>query len=271
MPQKVLLILVLVLVAFFALLFLSPGLLADNQEEFYKVLPLKATGTFSLDNVNGGVTITTWKEDKVEIKALKKTRKSAENLQKVKIEIVEAPDSIAVKTIYPKRENTGVSVDYDIRVPENVHLDAVETVNGGINISGPFGRVSASTVNGLVRVENASGDLRLTTTNGNINAINIVGKIIAETTNGSIELRTSALENELSAETVNGSITLAMSPAQEINAELDAQTVNGSISLDFPITLQGLQKSKHHLKGRIGQGGPLIVLETVNGSIHLKK
>jgi DUF4097 and DUF4098 domain-containing protein YvlB len=269
MPSKNLVI--LILVAFFGLFFLgfTPG--AENQEEFLKVLPLSSQGTFNLKNVNGRVSISTWKEANVEIKALKKTNKEAENLQKVKIEVTAAADSVSVDTIYPKLGNTGVSVDYDIRVPEGVNLGAVSTVNGSVGITGPFGRVAAQTTNGGVEVESASGDLKLETTNGDVKALNVSGPVNAQTTNGSITLELAKLEAAVTAETTNGGISLRLSAAQEVNALLEAETVNGSISFDIPVTLQSLDKSRHHLRGQIGQGGPKIVLETVNGSIHLTR
>jgi DUF4097 and DUF4098 domain-containing protein YvlB len=263
--------LILVLVVFFALFFMGLTPEAEHQEEFQKVLPLSSQGTFNLKNVNGEVRVSTWKEDKLEIKALKKTNKEAENLQKVKIEVSAAADSVSVDTVYPKHENTGVSVDYDIKVPEGVNLGELSNVNGGVNITGPFGRVSAETTNGRVHVENASGNLALETTNGDVKAINVNGPIDAHTTNGSITLELTKLEAEVSAETTNGDITLRLITTQEINGTLDAETVNGSISFDYPVTLQSLEKSRHHLRGQIGQGGPLISLETVNGSIRLTR
>jgi len=264
-------LLVLVLLVFFALFFMGLTSEAEHQEEFQKVLPLSSQGTFSLKNVNGEVKVSTWKDDKVEIKALKQTNKAAENLQKVKIEVIAAADSVSVDTVYPKHENTGVSVDYDIKVPEGVNLGELSTVNGSIKITGPFGRVSASTTNGQVHLENASGDLELETTNGDVKAINVNGPIDAHTTNGSITLELTKLEAEVKAETTNGGITLRLSATQEINGLLEAETVNGSISFDFPVTLQSLEKSRHHLRGQIGQGGPQISLETVNGSIRLTR
>lgn len=269
MPSKNLL--VLVLVAFFALLFLGWSSGAENQEEFLKVLPLSSQGTFNLKNINGKVSISTWKEAKVEIKALKKTNKEAENLQKVKIEVTAAADSVSVDTVYPKLGNTGVSVDYDIRVPEGVNLGQVSTVNGNVGITGPFGRVSAGTTNGGIQVESASGNLELETTNGDVKAINVTGPIDAHTTNGSITLDLTKLEAGITAETTNGGISLRLSATQEINAMLEAETVNGSITFDIPVTLQSLDKSRHHLRGQIGQGGPQISLETTNGSIHLTR
>jgi DUF4097 and DUF4098 domain-containing protein YvlB len=262
---------VLILAAILTLLWGGVALAADHQEEFQKVLPLSAKGSFSLKNVNGKVTVATWKEEKVEIRALKKTNKAAENLQKVKIEVSSTADSVSVDTIYPKIKNLGVSVDYEVKVPEGIRLAEVHTVNGGLDLTGPFSRADASTVNGGIHIENASGTLDLETTNGSIKAVNVRGGINAQTTNGSILLDLMTLEAEVQAETTNGGITLRLDAPQEINATLDAKTTNGSISFDFPVTVQSLEKSKHALRGQIGRGGPLVSLKTVNGSVHLTR
>ncbi len=268
-PRKLIWLILLILVSLF---FFFASLQADeNKEEFSKVVPLSAQGTFSLDNVNGSVAVTTWTEQKVEIKAVKSTAKAAENLAKVKIEVESTASSVSVKTIYPEHDQTGVSVTYDVKVPEGTELSRVSSVNGKVSLTGPFGKASATTVNGDISASKASGELSFSTTNGNIEALNVKGMIRSNTVNGSIKLSVGALENGIKAETVNGGITLQVSPAQELNADLKAETVNGSISLDFPVTLQGLVKTKHALEGKLGKGGPQISLKTVNGSIHLTK
>ena len=269
MPSKNLII--LILVAFLALFLMGFANEDQHQEQFEKVLPLGSQGTFSLKNVNGSVRVNTWKEEKVEIKALKKTRKDAANLQKVKIEVSAAAGSVSVDTIYPKHENTGVSVDYEVKVPEGANLSEVSSVNGEVNVSGPFGRVSAATTNGDVSVQDAAGEVHLTTTNGELKAVNIGAPVVAHTTNGQISLELTKVGGEITAETTNGGITLRLASAGDINALLDAETTNGSISFEFPVTLQSLEKSRHRLRGQVGTGGPRISLQTVNGSIHLTR
>jgi DUF4097 and DUF4098 domain-containing protein YvlB len=255
----------------FAVFCLAGSLAAQQQEEFQKTLPLSAAGSFKLSNVNGDVTISTWKEAKVEIKAIKKTKKSADNLKKVTIEVSESADAVSVKTVYPQHNDTGVSVDYTVQVPEGVRLENVGTVNGGVSLTGPFSTAVVDTTNGNVHIENASGNLKFETTNGDIEAVNIAGPVEAETTNGSITLGLGGLKGDVRAETTNGSITLKLGPGADVNAYLEAETTNGSITVDFPVTLQGLEKSKHHLRGQIGTGGPRLSFETTNGSIHLTK
>lgn len=239
-------------------------------EEFHKTLPLKAEGSFSLKNVNGSITISTWKEDKVEIRATKTTKHDPEKLKEVKIEIESAPDSILVNTIYPKLRNIRVSVNYEVKVPAGANLGKIKSVNGDVTLSGPFGNVNASTTNGRIELEGASGKINLSTTNGSLEASGIRGILEAGTTNGSIFLGLDALEDEVKAKTVNGSITLRFQSGR-IDADLEARTVNGKIQFNFPVTFKTIMKSKRSLEGQIGQGGVGISLKTVNGSIKITK
>lgn len=243
----------------------------EENEEFYKVLPLKSDGTFSLKNVNGSIIITTWKKEKVEIKAVKTTKGDPDRLKEVRIEVEAAPDSVSVDTVYPRRRNIRVKVKYEVKVPEGVHLKNVRSVNGSVYISGPLGNIRASTTNGKIKLDDTSGDLSLSTTNGKIEAVNIKGKIDAHSTNGSIELGMLSFEDTIEAKTVNGGITLRFGSLEKIDADFKARSVNGRIYLDIPITFQSIHKSKHSLEGRVGQGGPKISLRTVNGSIKITK
>src|SRR6266536_1229595 len=68
--------------------------------------------------------------------------------------------------------------------------------------------------------------------------------------------------------TVNGAITLEL-PA-DLSTEVRATTVNGDIQTDFPLMVTG-RLGPRSLRGTIGSGGRRLALETVNGSIRLRK
>jgi DUF4097 and DUF4098 domain-containing protein YvlB len=143
-----------------------------------------------------------------------------------------------------------VKVDFTVKVPAGVILSA-NNVNGGIQIDNLKSDVKAHTVNGRVKVA-ASGVVSASTVNGSIEAVM-----------GSAEWT-----GKNSFETVNGTIDVAL-PAS-VSTDIEASTVNGSISSDLPITLNG-KISRRELKGRIGSGGRSLELETVNGSIKLRR
>lgn len=142
------------------------------------------------------------------------------------------------------------SVEFTVKLPAGVRL-GVSTVNGGVEVSGATSEVRASTVNGRVSAASSGGPVN------------------ASTVNGDIDVRMKELgTGDLEYSTVNGSIEIEV-PAN-LDAELDMRTVNGSLSADFPITLQG-RVNPRRMRATIGKGGRRIRLETVNGSVELRK
>jgi DUF4097 and DUF4098 domain-containing protein YvlB len=143
-----------------------------------------------------------------------------------------------------------VEVHFTVRVPRGVGF-APRTVNGDVNASDLDGDVEATTVNGSIELSTS-------------------GRAEARTVNGSIRARggRSDWKGTVDFETVNGSITVEL-PA-DTNLEFDAETVNGSIETDFSLSSQG-RRTRRHLSGTIGSGGRRMQLETVNGSIAIRK
>ena len=142
------------------------------------------------------------------------------------------------------------SVEFTVRLPAGVRL-GVSTVNGGVTVTGATTEVRASTVNGRVSATSSGGP------------------VYASTVNGDIDVRMRELgTGDLEYSTVNGSIEIEV-PAS-LDADLDMRTVNGSLSSDFPIMVQG-RMNPRRIRATIGKGGRRIRLETVNGSVELRK
>jgi len=243
----------------------------DKTEDFKQTFPLKRGGTFSLANVNGNITVETWGRDEVEIQAEKAVRGERENLDRIKIEIEAGPTSVVVDTVFPKIPRFRGRVTYEIKVPEDIDLDMIRSVNGSVRIFGPLSEVNALSTNGSIRVEGALGQISCSTTNGNVDVSDIQGEILARSTNGSLHLEIVSIAGEITATTTNGSITLDI-VSGNIDADLEARTTNGRISVDFPVTLPaGWSSSKRRVEGKIGNGGPQISLKTTNGSVRIQK
>jgi DUF4097 and DUF4098 domain-containing protein YvlB len=110
------------------------------------------------------------------------------------------------------------------------------------------------------------------TVNGSV-TLETRGRAEARTVNGAVRARLGRLSGDgpLSFRTVNGSITVEMPDG--IGAEVHAQTVHGAIETDFPVTVTrvGHRLVGDKLEGTIGKGGVILELETVNGSIRVRK
>ena len=220
-------------------------------------------------NVNGLVRVERGTSDKVEITGIKHWRRG--NPEDVKISVRQVGSGrgdVILCALWSDRDscdedgyhgrswdfwnrnnNNDVSVEFTIRVPSGVRLDA-STVNGGVNIDGATSEVVARTVN------------------GNVEARSTNGSVSAKTVNGSMTVRAGAFDHDTEYSTVNGSITVEL--PTNINAEVDMRTTNGSVSSDFPLTIEGTFSSRR-LRARLGSGGPSLKFSTVNGSIRLRK
>src|SRR4029077_1752236 len=92
----------------------------------------------------------------------------------------------------------------------------------------------------------------------------------AQTVNGEIvaSIGGATWSDALEFRTVNGAITLNL-PAN-LSTEVRAKTINGDIQTDFPLMVTG-RLGPRSVRGTIGSGGRRLALETVNGSIRLRK
>jgi hypothetical protein len=241
------------------------------KEDWHKTFPLGPDGRFSLKNVNGTIRITTWDKPEADVAAVKTAKRSAEDLKLVTIEADSRPGYVGIDTVWPKTpfRNLRIDVAYEVKLPSGVRLELVRSTNGDVELAGTFGEINAETTNGDVGLEGASGPAFLNTTNGDIFARDVRGSVKAETTNGGITLTVDGLKDNVAAETTNGSITIRL--VGPVNARLEAETTNGSIDVAVPVTIKGMSRSRKSISGTIGDGGPLLSLETTNGSIHIEK
>ena len=219
-----------------------------------------------IKGVNGDVTAGPASGNEVEVTAERKSRRN--DPDDVKIEVVQHGDGVTICAVYPSTDvnrpneckpgnegrmnvqNNDVNVKFTVRVPPGVRFIG-HTVNGDVEADSMAGPVSLKTVNGSATFG--------TTAYGE-----------ASTVNGSIRgsLGSGTWNDALTFHTVNGSITLDL--PGDTSASVRARTVNGDISTDFPISVSG-RVNLRRLDGTIGGGGRTLDLETVNGSVRLRK
>lgn len=223
---------------------------SEFREEFHKSYPLTGDGRVSLKNINGGVTITAWDKNEVQVDAIK-TANSQEKLNDAKIDIVAGSSAIDIRTKYPDGHNNNpASVEYTLHVPRKARLDKIELVNGRVKIDGVEGGVHAESVNGAVEATRVSGDIRLGSVNGRVLAeLNAAKAVNLETVNGGVELNLPS----------------------NATGEINASTVHGGISNEFNIPVARERWVGSELRARLGEGGPAIKLSAVNGGIQIHR
>lgn len=221
--------------------------------------------TVEIKGINGDVEAGPASGDRAEVTAVKRGRRSDPSL--VQIKVVEHSGGITICALYPSREGRP-----NVCLPgEAGHLGANDNdVSVRFTVRVPAGvRFAGRTVNGEIAAEGLSGDVQATTVNGGVR-LSTAGEAEAETVNGSITaaIGQASGNDALTFKTVNGSIAVEL-PAGA-NADLQAATVNGDISTDFPLT-GPTRITKRSLSGTIGSGGRRLALDTVNGSIRVRR
>jgi hypothetical protein len=250
-------------------LFESPAVnkqTATGAEEFRWQGRVAAGRTVEIKGINGDVRAEPSSGSEVEVVANKHARRS--NPSEVQIKVIEHEGGVTICAVYPSpdagRKNdctvgekwsshtrdNDVRVDFTVRVPAGLRF-AGRTVNGDVETGAMNGDVEANTVNGGIRVS-ATGYAEANTVNGSI-----------EATMGSADW-----PRALSFKTVNGGITLNLPAAT--STTINAETLNGDISTDFAVTVEG-RFSRRRLNGTIGGGAHQLLLQTVNGSINLRR
>jgi hypothetical protein len=246
----------------------TAGRSAGGTTDFHQTWSLAPGKTLEIEGVNGAIHATGTTGKVVEVSARKHARRS--DPDEVTIEVLEHADGVTLCVRYPDThgnrntcepgghshmhvDNNDVVVDFEVQVPAGVRFVG-RTVNGSVEATGLTADAEGHTVNGTVTLETK-------------------GRAEARTVNGAVRARLGRLggTSPVSFRTVNGSITVELPGGA--GAEIRAQTVHGEIDTDFPITVTHVQHRfvGDKLEGTIGKGGPLLELETVNGSIRLRK
>jgi hypothetical protein len=241
---------------------------------------------FTLSSVNGPVTIQASSDNMIHVRAEKEVREGS--VRDVAFQVVEHDGGVTVCALWrnsyceedgqrsrrsddddDRRDRRDVRVKFTVQVPAGVRLSA-GTVNGEMRVSSSASEVRASTVNGRVEVSNATGPVRASTVNGGVEVATRNGPVTASTVNGDIDVKMSTLsrDGDMKFNTVNGSITVEM-PAS-LDAEVDMETMHGSLSSDYPVQISG-RFGPRRARGTIGRGGRRIELDTLNGSVELRK
>jgi len=232
---------------------------ADVTKEETMSFEIDANGRFSLDNVNGDIVIDGAAGNTIEVTAIKRAN-SEKDLQRIDILIDADSDRVSIETKYEKEDrwfgwgDSNGSVEYRVSVPATISLDAVETVNGDVEVEGMDGKIKAATVNGDIEITGIVGDVNL------------------DTVNGTIEAQFSRLGGRQRAilDTVNGRIEVTL-PA-DADASVSADTVNGSIrGGDFGLEVDKSGFVGKEMQGDIGSGSARLKMDTVNGAIRLNK
>jgi hypothetical protein len=274
------------------------------DRDFHFSFPMKTGGSLSVESFNGGVEISTWDQNNIDISGTKyaPTATQADAIQ-VNVDHATAAVSVRAERQYEWHGNRGVR--FAIKIPRGTALDRIVTSNGSIHAVDGSGPARLKSSNGAIRVEKFHGNLDAQTSNSSIELDEIDGDAVAHSSNGRVEAQ--SIRGSLDAETSNSSVTadveradrpvrietrngridltlpagftggvrahtnnsgITLRLADPVNAHLTARTSNSGVTSDFDAQIRG-EIRKNEIDGEIGSGGTTIDLSTSNGPIRL--
>ncbi len=257
----------------------------EDKQEIKKTLRfLGTTGPrrIVVDNIKGSIDVRGYDGDSVELIAHRTNYgesddKIAEAKQEVTLDMREEKDRILVYVNAPWRCSEGinergwkyygydVAFDFELKVPRKTDF-FVKTVNDGdISVRGLEGDFEVGNVNGGVDMQDIAGSGMACTVNGPVNVVFSKNPL-----------------HDCRFKTVNGKVDVEFRDG--FSADLSFETFNGSVYTDFdvqsvprkPRAVESHGTRKVYLNDksfavRIGQGGPNLSFDTLNGNIHILK
>lgn len=262
-----------------------------------------APAALALQTRNGGIVVRGEDRDDV---AVMITKRATDEATLDGVRVVESgggDEPLALRAEHDDNRGRAV-VDLEVAVPHDVPLASAATKNGGVEVEATTGDAELTTKNGGVEVTGHGGDLDVTTKNGSVAAADVAGDLAvatkngrvsvdglggfldartkngsvdgrsvtgldrAESKNGSVDLDVDALRGDATVATKAGSVSLAVGP--DLDADVTLATNLGSI--DAPavgVSAAGLGKLER--RGTLGDGGPLLTVESRMGSVELTR
>ena len=165
-----------------------------------------------------------------------------------------------------RRPHYEVRFDFTIRVPRDVALRLCTINAEDVIVNGTRGDFDVSNVNGLIEMRDVAGSGR------------------AHTVNGPVTVTFTANPKQSSSfKTVNGNVDVSFPPG--LAADFSMKTFNGGLFTDFEtLPLAGsapaagerrngkfVYRANEFTRVRVGNGGPEIAFETLNGNVRARR
>lgn len=176
----------------------------------------------------------------------------------------------------------GISIRYEIDTPAQTQLRA-RADSGGIEVAGLQAPVDCKTDSGGIRIHDIKAEVHANADSGGIHLDNITGGVTAQVDSGGIDARDIA--GSINADADSGSIHISQTTPAPIHAKADSGGVrvrlaphagydlsveasSGPISVPEMTLRSGF--SRHHIEGRIGNGGPLVEIRVDSGGATIE-
>lgn len=286
----------------FLALFLTQGFGIVNEitDEFIDIDlgTYRATRTYTLDtpvtaesltldveNVNGGIDVSSWSGDHVkfdiEVKAKGSTTAEAEaNLDRFTHSLEDSVSGttqrISLNFPITSSEWSNYAVIVDVYVPEGVADEiSLQTTNGEISVQGLSPQeLMIDTTNGRVSLMDVEASvIQVETTNGAIIGTVTSPSTSFSVTNGGIEMTLGTASGEHQFSATNGAIDLSLPTGANVGYSIDLDTSVGSIDVNLPNMSYDVDKARTKKGETVGYDAKEIQIsisaDTTIGSIDL--
>ena len=213
--------------------------------------PLAPGSRVAVENVHGSIWVKGWDRAEVEVVVIKTFAAADAHPEDVAISVEQSEGELRLRTLYTVPLEEPARVDYRLRVPRQVKLKGLRTLEGSITVRDIEGSVEAQSLR------------------GNIRQVNISGSVLARTISGDITVLLRALPGAatpLRLETASGNISLLLPPGA--NADLEMSTTAGRIEGSLPLAVSDAP-GDGTLRARLGRGGTPVRLRTIRGNIRV--
>lgn len=248
---------------------------------------------FNIKNINGDLKVSGYDGDEILITGSKTIRKKRGKLDQKIINEIYLRQEEHEGTIYVFVQAPGVEVDFkDGKMNYSMNWnrnsrDEYDEVHYEFNIEVKMPQnmmVKSSTINGgKLIVENMLNGVDAGNVNGDVILKEVAGKTKAHTVNGDIEVYfVKSPKEDSEFHTVNGSMEI-YSP-EDLGAVVTFQSLHGDLYTDFEQVSRLKNQLNKEKSGKgfryriskttpiqIGNGGPSMSFETVNGSAYIRK
>lgn len=274
---------------------LAAPLHAQPYERMVQDTVSLTSGSVSVENEEGSITVSTWTRDAVAYEARIVSEQAQEFVDETEIEVEKFNQKLSLASTFealdpqwsfgPELYGYGVStpeVHYTLTIPKSAALSVadeesnieiagiraplqVETDEGTVQVADQEGATQIDTHEGSVTVSDVRGDLKIETHEGVASVEDLRGDLLLDTHEGQAEVAIDSL-GAVEVDTHEGRVDLTVSrdTGFDLSTDFDEDT---DFQSDF--ALDSIRDEDGNYHGAVQDGGPLVHLTSHEGQITL--